>query len=94
MTTEPTPRELLAQADRERATVSAADWARAKIRLGEKPVQRGGLLRFRKGRPEERECVFDAGQTAAIYAALAIVRDDAKRRADELEARVTTEAAQ
>lgn len=89
MSSKQTPRELLAQADRERATVSAAEWARTNIRLGERPVQREGLLRFRKKRPEDRECVFDAAQTAAIYGALAIVRDNARRRAEELEARVT-----
>jgi hypothetical protein len=85
-----TPRDLIARADAARRTAEMADWARTKIRLRDKPIQRGGLLRFRKDRPGDRECVFSAEETAAIYDALAIVKRDALARADALDARVTT----
>lgn len=71
-----TPRELLAIADRHKRLADAADSARAKIRLGERPVQRGGLLGFLRRQPHQVDVFFDADETAAIYDALAIVRND------------------
>lgn len=85
-----TPRDLLARADRHRHTESAAEWARTKIRLGETPIMRRGVLTFRKKPDVYRECEFTAEETRAIYAALAIVRQENREAAAALEKRVTT----
>lgn len=88
-----TPREVINAADRHRAAERAADWAQTKIRLGEKPVQRRGLLGFRKRSDAYREMEFTAEETRAIYEALSIVRRDHRDEAARYEAMVTTEEA-
>lgn len=87
---EQTARNLIAAADQHRATAEGAEWARNKIRLWERPVVRKGLLGFRRKSEAHRELEFTAAETAAIYEALRIVRDDANRKADDLDCRVTT----
>ncbi|RHA38723.1 hypothetical protein [Cellulomonas rhizosphaerae] len=89
--TEQTPRELLAEADQQRALADGADWAMTKIRLGEKPEVRKGRVGFwrrHKEDPSVRPLEFTAAATSALYLALAEVRGNATRKADELEARV------
>ena len=90
MRAELTPRKLLALADQHRGTAAAAEWARTKIRLGEEPIMSGGLLRFKKNPGDYRELTFTAAEVAAIYQALAKVRQDEEQLADSYEARVTT----
>lgn len=81
-------RDLLAQADHHRKTAAAAETARVRIRLGERPQTRRGLLGFwREEVPHPTE--FDAAETHAIYEALAIVRENNARAAAANEARVT-----
>jgi hypothetical protein len=87
---ERTPREILAEADWHRQREQAANLARAKIRLGEKPVQRRGLLGFRKKPDAYRELEFDRDETNAIYEALAIVQRDYREAAKRLEEGVFT----
>lgn len=83
------PRELLAQADRWKATARGAERVRALIRLGEQPQVRRGLLgMFRRDDDRREPVVLSADDTFAVYEALATVRDDAERRAAEIEARV------
>ncbi|MFB7798955.1 hypothetical protein [Isoptericola sp. NPDC056134] len=87
MSTNPA-RALLDEADRHHKTARGADRAMTKIRLGERPQTRRGLLGFwREDAP--RPCEFDHEETAAIYEALAIVRDRSHEAAAKVEARVT-----
>lgn len=86
-----TPRELLAAADRHRRTERAAEYARVRIRLWEKPVQRKGLLGFlAKATDTAPDQFFTAAETDAIYEALLIVQRENREAADRYEQRVTT----
>lgn len=78
-------RRLLARADQHRTTAQAADSARCKIRLGQRPVQRRGLLRFMPKRPTDYVTEFTAAETTAIYRALWIVEQDERAAAVECE---------
>lgn len=78
-------RARLAEVDRQRSIERGAENARSRLRLRHEPVARGGLLGFLRRRPEDRDEFFTRDETSAIYAALAVVRDNAQRRADELE---------
>lgn len=86
-------RGQLAEADRLRAIAAESESARVKIRLGERPIVRRGVLGF--WRPSEvlPEQSFTQAETNAIYDALAKVRDDAQRRADEIEKAIAGGAA-
>jgi hypothetical protein len=96
--TQPTPRELLAQADRERTIARGAEAARRHYRLGRSAVahRRTGLIGWLTDRSKAPDpAVFEtlpAGVATAIYDALGIVAREATQRADALEARVRTEA--
>lgn len=78
-------RAKLAEAERERTTERAAELARGMIRLQQRPVAREGLFGFLGRGDREQDMFFTEEQTKAVYRALAKVRDDCKRRADELE---------
>lgn len=80
-------RDKLAKADRLRAISNAAEAARSKIRLSQEPAARNGWLGFRK-RPAGHEVFFTAEETAAIYCALAKVRDEHRDSADQIEREV------
>lgn len=92
--TEPTPRELLAQADQQRAIARGAETARRDYRLGRSAIvhRKTGLLGwFKDTSKAPDESVFKTlppGVAHALYDALGIVMRDAERRADEIEARV------
>lgn len=83
-------RESLARVDRLRAEAAAADSARVTIRLSGQPIARRGLLGFMK-RGDWPDQIFTRGETNAIYDALAVVRNDAQSRADELEKTIAGE---
>lgn len=95
-----TPRQLLAQADRERRKAHGAEALRCDYRLGRSPVAHRktgliGWLRDRSKEPDEK--IFKAlppGMNDALYEALGIVMRDAEERADALEALVQTKAAE
>jgi hypothetical protein len=88
------PRELLAEADREREIARGAESIRCTFRLGAglavKPGRFGVRRMFR--RPAEPEFqALDSAASMALYRAAGIVRDDARKRADQLEGQVTTQ---
>lgn len=84
------PREILASADRLRRTARAAEDIRVRIRLGEKPVATRGFLGFRKRDHEAYAPALTGDETAAVYDALADVRDRMQHNADVLEKTVTS----
>lgn len=86
-------RGQLAEADRLRAIASESESARVKIRLGERPIVRRGVLGFWRRSEVLPEQSFTQAETNAIYDALAKVRDDARRRADEIEKSIAGGAA-
>ena len=96
--TDPTPRELLAQADRERAIARGAEVARCNYRLGRAAVahRKTGLFGWVKDRSKAPDpSVFETlppGVDTAVYVALGIVAQESEQRARDIEARVTTEA--
>lgn len=96
--TDPTPRELLAEADRERRLARGADAARVRIRLFQYPVahRRTGLFGWVKDRSKAPDPatfeVLDRPVVDAVYAALGVVEREASQRARDLEARVAVEA--
>ena len=77
------PRDLLAQADRERAIANAASYIRTRIRLFEKPVvhHRSGLWgwwRDKSTRPDPKVVeVLSSDVTRALYLAAGIVWHEA-----------------
>ena len=77
-------REQLAEADRQRQIANDAESARGSIRLGQKALVKRGLLGFPKSGHWGEKFLTQA-ETNAVYDALAKVRDDARRRADEIE---------
>jgi hypothetical protein len=86
--TKETTRDLIAEADRLKRWSQEAEFARTLIRLWERPKMRKGLLGF-FGRSSGYEDVqFNQAQTDAIYQALARVRDDYARQAEEIERRI------
>lgn len=93
---EPTPRELLAQADRDRRIARGAEDARRNFRLGRSAVahRKTGLFGWTKDRskapdPKVFETLPD-GVDTAVYVALGVVAQEYRARADELEKRVST----
>lgn len=91
-----TPREIIREADAERAIAEAARYAQTRIRLFERPVveKRTGLLgwwRDRRTEPDP-ELVehFSPTVTRALYQALTVVARDSDERVRKLEAEVTT----
>lgn len=82
-------RGLINAADRHRRVANAAESARVKIRLGEKPVTSRGRLWFKPQEPTHHVTQFDEAETSAIYEALAKVRDENNAAADNLEQRVS-----
>lgn len=88
MTDVKTLRDKLAEVDRQRRIADDAESARGKIRLGSRPRQRYGLLAFLSGDEVWPDQHFEQAETNAIYDALAVVRDDAQRRADEIEKQI------
>jgi hypothetical protein len=85
-------REQLAEADRQRKIADDAECARGSIRVGQKPVMKRGLLGFPKTALWAEKLLTQA-ETNAVYDALARVRDDARRRADEIEKTIAGGAA-
>jgi hypothetical protein len=94
--TQPTPRELLLEADRQRALARGADMIGVHFRLGRGLVQakRTGIIgwwRDRSTAPDEKLVdALDPNLMHAIYAAAMMVKRDAERQAADLEARVQT----
>jgi hypothetical protein len=91
---EQSPREILKQADQERAKARGAESVMLNFRLGCAPVvhRKSGLLGWRRDRstapdPKDFETV-DRAICDALYEALRIVKRDAERRAAALEASV------
>ena len=84
-------RETLAEADRQRAIERSAETARGLVRLGHRPVARRRLITF-LGRADRADWEFTRDETAAIYDALVTVREDARKRADELERQIAGDA--
>lgn len=95
-----TPRQLLAEADRERRKAHAAEMAQVDYRLFCRPVVHHktglfGWLTDRSKAPDEDEFrTLPPAMHDALYEALGIVMRDANQRADELEARVQAKAAE
>lgn len=85
-------REQLAEIDRLRGIADGAESARGSIRLGQTPIMHRGLLGFPKTPTWSEKCLTHA-ETNAVYDALAKVRDDAQRRADEIEKTIAGGAA-
>lgn len=86
---EQTPRELLAEADRERRTAEACESLQREVRLGGSVALKRGL--FGRRRDDGRVNYLTGAESRAVYLALRIVRQEAEARADALEARVTAE---
>lgn len=85
-------REQLAEVDRQRKIADDAERARGSIRVGQTPVMKRGLLGFPKTGHWGEKFLTQA-ETNAVYDALAKVRDDAQRRADEIEKTIAGGAA-
>ena len=82
-------RDAVLRAEHFRNLSSAAETARALIRLQHEPVIRNGIFGFRKRKQDGHEfTAFPEIETNALYAALAHVRDDSERRARDIEASV------
>ena len=92
----PTPRELLAWANRERRKAHGAEMARVNYRLGRRAVahRKTGLLGWltdRSQAPDEKDFeTLPSEIHDALYDALGIVQRDAEKAARDLEARVAT----
>jgi hypothetical protein len=92
------PRELLAEADRQRSIARGAESARINYRLGRSAVahRRTGLFGWTKDRSKAPDPkVFKTlppGVDTAVYVALGIVAREAEATAKKLEARVTADA--
>jgi hypothetical protein len=82
-------RQILNEADRHRRQADAADLARTKIRLGEKPSMSRGILGFRT--EGHTELVFTADETHALYEALIVLRGAHLADAERLEAKLRVE---
>ncbi len=89
---ETSARELLAQADRERAVANEADALRTSFRLGRPVAVKRGLF-GRKRYGEEQFTPLSSAASEALYRAARIVEQEAILRAADLESRVTTEGA-
>lgn len=87
------PRKILASADQLRRTAEAAEHIRVRIRLGGKPVAARGFLGFRKREHEHYAPALTGDEIAAVYDALAQVRDRYRHNADILEKTVTVQDA-
>ncbi|HEY3559638.1 MAG TPA: hypothetical protein VGL05_19350 [Kribbella sp.] len=81
-------RDKLAEVDRQRRIADEAESARGKIRLGQRPVQRFGLLAFLSRTDPWPDQHFSQEETNAIYDALAVVRENARKRAAEIEKQI------
>lgn len=82
-------REAVLRAEQFRKLSSAAETARALIRLQREPIIRNGIFGFRKRKQGGDEfTMFPEIEVNALYAALAHVRDDSERRAKDIEASV------
>ncbi len=98
MSTERTPRQVLAEADRARAVVRWTQDMQCSIRLG-RPIklaemeQRGPFGRKRKYL-YELDDRMPAGAIDAIYRALSIVRDEAESKVQTLESQITVSGPQ
>jgi hypothetical protein len=84
-------RQQLARIDRHRQLADSAESARVKIRLSGKPTASRGLLGFLKRSDVWIDQHFTQAETDAIYDALASVRNDERRAADELEKTIAIE---
>ena len=91
---EQTPRELLAEADRQRSIAAGAESIRSTFRLGMSLAAKRGLFGIRplSRRTDNEFRALSGSESMALYQAAEIVRREALARAEELEARVTTTA--